>query len=82
MKHLLRGSAVQFVDPKGISHNALVTNIWESMKGSGEYPGVNLVLVSADENKEDTYGRQTERFSSVVHESNQPAHGNFWKFID
>jgi len=41
-------------------------------------PGLNLVLVSNDEAKDDPYGRQIERETSVVHVSNQPAPGAYW----
>ena len=41
----------------------------------------NLVFVNPDEGMTDSYGRQTAHDSSVVHESNQTAHGNFWKKV-
>lgn len=42
-------------------------------------PSVNLVIISKDVTKTDTYGRQMERYTSQVHKSNQFAHGNYWK---
>jgi hypothetical protein len=42
-------------------------------------PSVNLIIVSTDSTKNDQYGRQIERLSSIVHEKNQHAHGNYWK---
>lgn len=42
-------------------------------------PSINLIIVSDDETKKDSYGRQIERHTSVVHEVNQLAHGNYWK---
>lgn len=45
-------------------------------------PGVNLVYCSKDTMKKDPYGRQIERATSVVHKSNQPAHGNYWCWPD
>lgn len=44
-----------------------------------ETPSVNLIVICDDESRSDVYGRQFERFSSVVHEVNQLAHGNYWK---
>lgn len=44
-----------------------------------ETPSINVVIISNDENKHDSYGRQIERHISVVHISNQYAHGNYWK---
>ena len=76
------GDAVIFVDPVGQPRPALVTAVW------GQYatpmspaPGVNLVIVSEDPFRDDTYGRQIERSTSVVHQSNQPAHGNYWREV-
>lgn len=46
---------------------------------SNQPPSLNLVFVSDDMAKDDSYGRQIERETSVVHQSRQPAHGNFWQ---
>lgn len=40
---------------------------------------INVVLVVSDKTKQDSYGQQIERFTSIVHESQQQAHGMFWK---
>lgn len=69
------GEPVIYVDPVGLQHPALVTRPWGPTC-------VNLVFVSSDTNKEDTYGRQIERQSSCVHASVQPVHGNYWRFVD
>lgn len=45
-------------------------------------PGCNLVYVDGDRTKNDPYGRQISRETSVVHKSKQPAHGNFWCWPD
>ena len=42
-------------------------------------PSVNVVYVDGDETKVDPYGRQIARSTSVVHRSNQAAHGMFWE---
>lgn len=70
------GDAVVFVDPRGNEHPAILTAVWGPPESN---PSVNLVFVSKDETKHDTYGRQIERETSVVHESNQYAHGMYWK---
>jgi plastocyanin len=72
------GDAVIYVDDKGVQHNALVTAVWgNEYEGSGK-PGLNLVFVSGDEKKDDSYGIQIERQTSVCHKVVQPAHGNYW----
>ena len=67
------GEVVIFHDPKGNPHNALVTVGWSETC-------INLVLVSTDGDKQDTYGRQIERETSVQHVSATDVHGNYWRF--
>ena len=67
------GQSVRFVNSLGKEQGALVTAVWGDDK-----PAVNLIIVSLDENKKDTFGRQTEHHGSVVHEDNQSAHGMYW----
>ncbi len=56
--------------PKATGHD------WEQEM---QIPSLNTVLVDPDPSKTDSYGRQINRnFTSVVHESNQSAHGNYW----
>jgi len=78
------GSQVVYVDAKGIAHRALVTHVWRQMADASpdNQPGCNLVYVSGDAAKEDPYGRQLERATSVVYKSRQPAHGFFWAWSD
>ena len=45
-------------------------------------PGVNVVLVSQDAKKDDPYGRQIERETSIPHQMNQVAHGFYWRRAD
>lgn len=68
------GDAVTFVDPRGREYNAIVTANW----GTGPAPSINVVYTTGDESKTDSYGRQIERSTSVVHQSNQAAHGMYW----
>lgn len=72
------GDTVIFTDPTGKDFNALVTTVWDG-DGSVENPSVNLVYVSGDAGEHDQYGRQIKRNTSVVHESNQAAHGMKWR---
>lgn len=74
------GQAVIYVDSRGRERPALVTNVWDNMSGTG-HPGTNVVFVNDDVDQTDSYGRKIERSTSVVHQSNQPAHGNFWKEV-
>lgn len=69
------GDPVVFVDPKGTEHNAIVIANW----GTGDTPSLNVMYADPDETKRDSYGRQIARSTSVVHESNQAAHGMFWR---
>lgn len=80
-KKLEIGSAIIFVDGHGVRHNALVTIVWgqvEAYRSPTGEPGCNLLFVSGDPTREDSCGRQMERQTSVVHKSNQVAHGMYW----
>lgn len=72
------GSLVVYVDSLGRERPALVTNCFGPLEGN---PSINVVVVNDDENQTDTYGRKIERFTSVTHQVNQYAHGNYWKPI-
>jgi len=77
------GDHVIFHDSKGNPHNAVLTAVWgpeKAFNDHGQVPCVNLVYVSADNEREDTYGRQIERETSLVHAANQPAHGMYWRW--
>lgn len=80
------GQHVIYVDPNGVCREALVTIWWGATSTgytspTGE-PGCNLVVVCKDPAKDDSYGRQTEHATSVVHKSKQAAHGNYWRWPD
>lgn len=82
------GQIVLFTDENGKTHNAIVTcfhygyNSVEEHKSRHGEPCINLVYTSSDERKEDCYGRQLERNTSVVHKSHQWANGMFYRFPD
>lgn len=70
------GEPVVYVDPTAVAHAGLVTAVWGPKC-------INLVFVSSDENKSDTYGRQIDRSAtSCNHQSQHVAHGNYWRFPD
>lgn len=77
-------SQVLYVDEKGEVHSALVTQWWmgnqlvESYLSKSGEPGCNLIFVSSDPNRQDSCGRQSERRTSVVHKSKQPANAAYW----
>lgn len=70
------GDHVIYVDHYGKARDALITAVWGQ---ADQCPAINVVFVTNDEARKDQYGNQIERDSSVVHESNQAAHGNYWK---
>ena len=89
------GEFVIFFDQFGMEHNALLTAVWgdktiSSWKEEGsdvlstrvDNPCVNLLIVSPDEKRDDSYGRQIERMTSVVHSCGQSAWGNFYCELD
>lgn len=71
-ENLQVGQSVVYVDPVGKRHAALVTEVWTPTC-------INLVFVSSDENRKDTFGRQIERSTSLMHMSVVPVHGNYWR---
>lgn len=73
------GTTVIFVDSYGRHRPALVTTCGDKNRPD---TWVNLVIVSDDEAKTDQYGRQIERFTSVVHRSAQSAPGMYWQRPD
>lgn len=78
------GDVIIFTDAEGDDSNALVTAVFgdvENGSAYGDMPCLNMVTVSKDESKRDRKGRQTEREpTSIVHASNQSAHGNYWRW--
>lgn len=73
VKELKVGDPVIYHNPVGRAANALVTAIWG-------VTCLNIVLVSLDETKKDSYGRQIEHVSSCLHkEVLNGVHGNYWR---
>ncbi len=67
------GDPVVFIDSLRVEKPALVTAVWSPTC-------INVVIVSDDTSKTDTYGRQIERNTSVMHKSLQGdvTFGNCW----
>lgn len=73
------GEAVVYVDEVAQEHDALVTNEFGGPDRTVAQ-SVNLIYVNPDEGLFDQYGRQVLRKSSVVYQSLQGAHGNYWRW--
>ena len=79
------GQHVKYIDEHRVVHDALVLIWWHDVDAYKEHtqvPGCNIVLVDSDPQKDDTYGRQIKRETSVVHLSNQPAKAKCWCWPD
>lgn len=81
------GDPVIFVDSTRVAHHALVTCVFDPSATWGEkdgkpLPGCNILYVHEDPARDDPYGRQIERETSVVHQSWQPGGGNYWCWPD
>lgn len=72
------GGHVVYVDPKGVQRDALIQIVWSQDVYPGDYPCINVVVISADSNRQDQYGRQIEHVTSLVHKDKQGAHGNYY----
>ena len=85
------GGHVKVVDVLGVEHDALVTVVWNSGHTAekfreiySQWPSLNVLYVSGDENKNDQYGRQIERdLTSLCHRDVQNGcPGRYWFFPD
>lgn len=67
------GDSVLFTEPNGTDRQALVTAVWSPSC-------INVVFVDGDEAKQDQYGRQIKRATSVSWAgSTGVAHGYIWR---
>jgi hypothetical protein len=69
------GDSVVYHNPVARGFVALITAVWSKTC-------INVVYVSGDDTKTDTYGRQIERATSLNHKSTMTVHGNYWRFQD
>ena len=67
------GEVVVFHDANGRPSNALVICVHSETC-------INLVRVEDDENRQDTYGRQIDRPTSISHGSREGVHGFYWRY--
>ena len=75
--------SVIYHDEHGIPHNALLTCVFDQAKAEDDLtdlPCVNLVYVTEDEDRGDSYGRQILRETSQVHKTSMHTHGHYWRF--
>lgn len=69
------GQSITYFDPKGRPISALVTCVHTPTC-------INLVFVSDDPSRSDSYGRQIERQTSQQHLHDLGVHGGGWLFED
>jgi hypothetical protein len=74
--HEAVGTVIEYVDPVGKSHDALVTAVWGPDLGVNS---INLVFVSDNHAKTDSCGRQIVRETSVSPEGPNTAYGRFYR---
>lgn len=85
------GQAIVFVDENRQERDALITFIHGNPDGivytlAGEqierrqWPCINILTLSSNVDCQDQYGRQAERFSSVVHIEQSSAKGMCYRF--
>lgn len=67
------GGHVVWTDSQGVDHNALIQCVWSNTC-------INLVFVSGDENRKDSYGRQLEHATSCTHATSNGVHGFYWRW--
>lgn len=79
--HEAVGSGVIYTDPVGKRHKALITAVWgRGPEALGRNP-INIVYVIDDPARNDPYGRQMERATSVSPKDGYSAHGRFYELI-
>lgn len=70
------GDSVIYAMPTGEQRQALITAAWTAVC-------VNVVYVDSNPKKDDVYGRQITRATSVqLREEGRTAHGNWWAWPD
>lgn len=77
------GHSVIYTDERGADHVALLTTIHGAPWNETSGPTVNLLYVSGDESRHDSYGRQIERECSVCHKNVMGVvHGRYWRTLN
>ena len=81
-RELTVGSSVIFIDSIRRRLPGLVQAI-HGRFGPNNNPAINLIVVSTDPDRRDSYGRQIEHFTSVGHaDCQKPVIGMCWHFPD
>jgi hypothetical protein len=75
----MEGTVVTYVDEKHESHTALINRVWKEDEEGPSY--VNLVYVTNDGDKNDQYGRQIERATSVPRKDDNNAAGRHFVLV-
>lgn len=75
MKQVKVGDHVIWHEADSSPFNAVVTTVWSETC-------INLVFVSGDETKRDSYGRQIERRTSCSYKDLMNVHGYYWRFVE
>lgn len=73
------GQHVIFCDEHGVDRDALVTAVWGERWFDGAGPTINLVAIDTNDGAQDSYGRQRDLRTSVVHQANTTAPGMYWR---
>jgi hypothetical protein len=79
------GAHIIYIDEYRRQHNAVVLIWWLPGKDSPyseDWAACNLVMADPDPQKEDSYGRQIRRETSVPHLTANPAKGCCWCWPD
>jgi len=73
------GKSIIYNDEYRKPHYALINQCWSLENNEPAY--INLVYVSSDSTKTDTYGRQIERSTSVYRKNEQNAAGRNFELL-
>jgi len=81
MQSVKVGDHVVFADQQGRHQNAIVIcvfgkNSWDEESDFG--PTINVLFADQNPEREDSYGRQSKRETSVPHKGGSTAHGYWW----
>lgn len=76
--HSKVGHHIIYTDTIGNKHSALITAVWGPDLGTN---AINLVYVIDDGDRNDPYGRQIERVTSVSPKGANTAHGRFYEVV-
>lgn len=76
MKDVNVGDAIVYHEPDGTGKNGIVIAVWSQ----GPSYCLNLVTIEDDPARDDSYGRQIKRPTSISYKDNMPVHSNYWRW--